>query len=265
MLQAPAKGCIEVGNKGDQMIDLNGKKALITGGSRGIGRAVAKRLSEAGCDVAINYLRNKKAAEECVSELKGKSLLVKGNVGKTEDVESIFERIQKEWGSLDIVVSNAASGVIKPPEELTYRHWQWTLDINSWALIALTQKAVPLMKNGGTIVGVSSLGSIRAIPNYTLVGASKAALESIVRHLSQAYAKKGIRINAVSAGVVDTDALTHFPNRDQLLKNSMLKTPAGRLVTPEDVANTVLYLSSDLASMVHGATLIVDGGYSIVA
>ena len=247
------------------MIDLKGKRALITGGSRGIGRAIAEELSAAGCDIAINFLRNKKAAEEVGSSLKRKPLLLKGNVAEEESVAEMFEVIQKEWGALDIVVSNAASGVLKPPLELTLHHWHWTMDINSWALLSLTQHAVPLMKNGGHVIGISSLGSIRAIPNYTLVGASKAALESIVRHLAQELSSKKIHVNAVSAGVVDTDALKHFSNRDQLLKNSKIKTPAGRLVEPRDVAKVVLFLCSDLSEMICGQTIVVDGGYSIVA
>ncbi|OGP02702.1 MAG: enoyl-[acyl-carrier-protein] reductase [Deltaproteobacteria bacterium GWA2_38_16] len=247
------------------MIELKGKKALVTGGSRGIGRAIAEELSQAGCDVAINFLRNKKAAEDVAKNLKKPPLLLKGNVSNEKDVSSMFEVIQKEWGALDIVVSNAASGVLKPPMELTLHHWHWTLDINSWALLALAQKAVPLMKNGGKIIGISSLGSVRAIPNYTLVGASKAALESIVRHLAQELASKKINVNAISAGVVDTDALKHFSNRDQLISNSQQKTPAGRLVEPKDVAKVALFLCSDLSEMIHGQTIIIDGGYSIVA
>ena len=247
------------------MIELKGKKALVTGGSRGIGRAIAEELSQAGCDVAINFLRNKKAAEDVAKNLKKPPLLLKGNVSNEKDVSSMFEVIQKEWGALDIVVSNAASGVLKPPMELTLHHWHWTLDINSWALLALAQKAVPLMKNGGKIIGISSLGSVRAIPNYTLVGASKAALESIVRHLAQELASKKINVNAISAGVVDTDALKHFSNRDQLISNSQQKTPAGRLVEPKDVAKVALFLCRDLSEMIHGQTIIIDGGYSIVA
>ncbi|OGQ17891.1 MAG: enoyl-[acyl-carrier-protein] reductase [Deltaproteobacteria bacterium RIFCSPHIGHO2_02_FULL_40_11] len=254
------------------MIDLKGKKALITGGSRGIGRAIALTLSKAGCQVAINYFRNKKAVEETAEEImssraegEGSPLLLKANVGKPEDIVSMFETLKKEWGSLDIVVSNAASGVLKPTMELTHHHWQWTLDINSYSLLALAQHAVPLMKNGGKIIGISSMGAFRAIPNYTLVGASKAAMESVARHLAIELAPKKINVNIISAGVVDTDALKHFPNREELLENSAKKTPAGRLITPQDVASTALFLCSDLSEMIHGQTIIVDGGYAIVA
>ncbi len=250
-------------------LDLRGKKALVTGGSRGIGAAVAVRLAEAGCDVAINYLRNKEPAEETAAAVRAKgvkALLVKGNVADPDAMGPMFEAIKESFGSLDILVSNAASGVIKPAMELTPKHWNWTMDINAAALLPLVQHASKLMgEKGGHVIAVSSLGAVRAIPNYAAVGASKAALESLVRHIAVELAPRHIRVNAVSAGVVDTDALKHFPNREQMLAESAKRTPAGRLVEPSDVANAVLWLVSPFASMVVGQTIIVDGGYSVVA
>ena len=252
----------------DLELSLKGKIVLVTGGSRGIGRAVALRLAEAGADVAINYLRNRKAAAETIEMLESKgvkAIAIKTNVGKAEHIKFMVDEIKKEFGKLDILVSNAASGVLKPAMELTERHWQWTMDINAGTLLPLTQQLTPLMgKKGGHIIAVSSLGSIRALPNYAAVGASKAALESLIRHLAAELGPKGISVNAVSAGVVDTDALKHFPNRDELLNVSESKTPSGRLTTPEDVANIVLFLCSNLASQIQGQTVIVDGGYSIL-
>jgi len=251
------------------MVDLKGKVALVTGGSRGIGRAIALRLAENGCDIAINYMRNKRAAEETVAELTAKGVTArayKANVGDEEQLHQMFEHFEKDFGRIDILISNAASGVLKPAMELTRRHWQWTMDINAATLLHLVQHAVPLMgEKGGKVVAISSLGSVRAIPNYTAVGASKAALESLVRHLAVELAPQGVNVNILSAGVVDTDALKHFPNRDDLLGHSAERTPAGRLVTPDDVADSTLFLVSDYAKMIHGTTLIVDGGYSIVA
>lgn len=251
------------------MIDLQGKTALVTGGSRGIGRAIALRMAEQGADVAINFWRNRRAADDVVREIEAlgrKGAAYKANVASEEQLHDLFEKLKHDYGKLDILISNAASGVLKPALELTSRHWQWTMDINAATLLHLTQHAVPLMGDrGGKIVAISSLGSLRAIPNYAAVGASKAALESLVRHLAVELASKQINVNILSAGVVDTDALKHFPNRDDLLGNSMIKTPAGRLVTPDDVADSLLFLVSDYAKMVHGQTLTVDGGYSIVA
>jgi enoyl-[acyl-carrier protein] reductase III len=227
------------------------------------------RLAEAGCDVAINYLRNRAPAEATAAQVAAhgrRALLVKGNVADVDGHDAIFEAVAKAFGGLDVLVSNAASGVIKPVMELTPKHWHWTMDINATALLPLAQHAVRLMSpKGGSVVAVSSLGATRAIPNYAAVGASKAALESLVRHLAVELAPRGVRVNAVSAGVVDTDALKHFPNREEMLSHSARRTPAGRLVEPSDVADAVLFLVSPLARMVVGHTMVVDGGYSVVA
>jgi enoyl-[acyl-carrier protein] reductase III len=248
------------------MLEQHGKVALITGGSRGIGRAIALRLAENGADVVVNYVRHKRDAEETVAaiEAKGvKCLAVKANVAKEDDVIRMFDEIREQYDHLDILVSNAASGVLKPAMELTIRHWNWAMDINARALLTLTQHAVPMMKDGSRILAVSSLGAVRAVPNYTVVGASKAALESVVRHLAVELGPKGIHVNTISAGVVDTDALKKFPNRDEIIGVSLERTPLGRLTTPDDVADIALLLCSDLAAMIHGQSIVVDGGYAI--
>jgi len=248
------------------MFELQGKVALITGGSRGIGRAIALRLAEYGADVVVNYVRHRRDAEDTVAviEEKGvKCLAVKANVAQENDVIRMFDEIREHYDHLDILVSNAASGVLKPAMELTIRHWNWAMDINARALLILTQHAVPMMENGGRIMAVSSLGAVRAVPNYTVVGASKAALESVIRHLAVELGPKGILINTISAGVVDTDALKKFPNRDEIIGASLERTPLGRLTTPEDVADLALFLCSGLATMIHGQAIVVDGGYSI--
>ncbi|WPD21106.1 MAG: enoyl-[acyl-carrier-protein] reductase FabL [Candidatus Electrothrix scaldis] len=248
------------------MFHLQGKTALITGGSRGIGRAIAVRLAEHGVNIVVNYVRHRRDAEETVAAIEKYGvgcLAIKANVAKEEDVQRMFEEIQSTYKSMDILVSNAASGVLKPAMELTQRHWDWAMDINARALLTLTQHAVPMMQNGGRILGVSSLGAVRAVPNYTVVGASKAALESLVRHLAVELGPKDITVNTISAGVVDTDALKKFPNRDDIIGTSLERTPLGRLTTPEDVADLALFLCSDGASMIHGQAVVVDGGYAI--
>lgn len=248
------------------MFELDGKVALITGGSRGIGRAIALRLAEYGADVVVNYVRHRGDAEETVAAIEKKGvrcLAVKANVAQEEDVIRMFDEIRSHYDRLDIVVSNAASGVLKPAMELTIRHWNWAMDINARALLTLAQHAVPMMRSGGRILAVSSLGAVRAVPNYTVVGASKAALESLVRHLAVELGPKGINVNTISAGVVDTDALKKFPNRDEIINLSLARTPLGRLTTPDDVADLALFLCSDLATMIHGQTVVVDGGYAI--
>jgi enoyl-[acyl-carrier protein] reductase III len=250
-------------------LKLRGKRALVTGASRGIGRSIALSLADFKVDVAINYLRHRSRAEETAQEIRDRgvrALLVKGNVADPEDVARIFDTIRSEWSGLDILVSNAASGVLRPARELTLHHFDWAMHINAAALLPLTQNLLKMPSDGEKVmVAVSSLGATRAIPNYTAVGASKAALESMVRHLAAEFAPEGLRINAVSAGTVDTDALLHFPNREELLEAARRRTPAGRLLSPQDVANTVLFLCTEYASMIHGQVLVVDGGYSILA
>ena len=250
-------------------LELEGKVALVTGGTRGIGRAIALKLAEQGAQLILNYFRNRKAAEATAAEIfavSGKApLIIKANVGDPEKVKALFAEIHAHYDHLDILVSNAASGVLKPVLELTPRHLQWCLEINAYALVYLAQGAVPMMTSGGKIIALSSAGSTHAIPNYAAVGASKAALESIVRHLSAELASQGIQVNTLSAGVVDTDALSHFPNREALLDSSAKDTPAGRLTLPEDVADVALFLCSRLSDMVQGQTLVVDGGYSALS
>ena len=248
------------------MFDFRGKVALITGGSRGIGRAIALRLAENGADVVVNYVRHRKDAEEtaeAVQHFGRRCLLVKANVANEKDVREAFEVVDGEFGRLDFLVSNAASGVLKPVLELTERHWNWAMDINARALLMLVQNAMPLMRSGSRVIAVSSLGAIRAIENYTTVGASKAALESLVRHLAVELGPMGIHVNTISAGAVDTDALKHFPNREQILDTALERTPLGRLTQPDDVADIALFLCSRLSSMVQGQVITVDGGYAI--
>ncbi|MGV3524955.1 MAG: enoyl-[acyl-carrier-protein] reductase FabL [Candidatus Sericytochromatia bacterium] len=250
-------------------LDLTGQHALITGGTRGIGRAVALRLAGAGARVALSYLRNRKAAEATAAEIVALGgpppLLLKGNLGEPDKVAALVAELRESFGSLDILISNAASGVLKPGLELSRRHLTWTMEINAYALLDLVQQAAPLMPVGGRIIALSSAGATRAIPNYAAVGASKAALEALVRHLALELAPRGLRVNTLCAGVVDTEALTHFPNREALLSDALERTPAGRLVTPEDVADVALLLCSPLAAMIQGQTLVVDGGNSILA
>ncbi|MDD2467748.1 MAG: enoyl-[acyl-carrier-protein] reductase FabL [Desulfobulbus sp.] len=248
------------------MINLDGKVALVTGGSRGIGKAVAQRLAAQGAEVVVNYVRHRTNASEVVAEIEaqgGRCMALRANLAEEESINGMFVEIRNRYERLDIVVSNAASGVLKPVEELKGRHWDWAVNINARALMLITQQALPMMRSGGRIVAISSIGAVRAVPNYTVVGASKAALESLVRHLAVELGPKGITVNTVSAGVVETDALKKFPNRAEIIAAAMERTPLGRLAVPSDVADMVLFLCSEMAGMVHGHTLVVDGGYAI--
>jgi enoyl-[acyl-carrier protein] reductase III len=245
---------------------LAGKVALVTGASRGIGRAIARKLGAAGSDLAVNYYNSHEEAESLCVELRAMGRIahaIQGSVGIPESVDDMFAELAKHFDRLDIVVSNAASGVLKPAMEMSLKHWRWCMETNAFALDLLAQRAVPLMRDGGRFIAMSSLGASRAMPDYGFIGASKAALESLVRTLAQELGPRNIRVNAVSAGVVDTDALQYFPNREQLLSNFAERTPAGPVLRPDDVAGAVYLLCLPEAAMINGHTLVVDGGFCI--
>ena len=238
---------------------LAGKVALVTGAARGIGRAIAGKLAAAGCDVAVNYYNSADEAATLCDEIRGlgrRSCALQASVGIPDSVDEMFDR-------LDIVVSNAASGVLKPTTEMTLKHWRWCMETNALALNLLAQRSLDLMPAGGRIIALSSLGASRAMPGYGFVGASKAALESLARSLAQELGPRGIRVNVVSAGAVDTDALAYFPDREGLLADYARRSPAGPVLTPQDVAGAVYLLCLPEAGMINGHTLVVDGGFAI--
>jgi enoyl-[acyl-carrier protein] reductase III len=243
---------------------VENRSVLVTGGTRGIGKAIALRLvSEGAARVTLGYMRNDEAAEAAAEEVReagAEPVLVRGNVASEKVIAELASH-----GPYAVVVHNAATGVIKPALETEDKHWDWTLNANARALLSLARACAPDMESGSSIVAISSLGAQRVLENYVLVGTSKAALESVVRYLAVELAPRGIRVNAVSAGVVETDALDHFPNREEMLRAGKTRTPAGRLVEPDDIAGAVAYLCSPDAAMVCGHTLILDGGYSLLA
>ena len=243
---------------------FDGASVFVTGGSRGIGKAIALRFAELGAArVAIGYLRNDRAAEAAAEELRAagaEPVLVRGNVSSERVAREVAE-----LGPLDALIHSAATGVIRPALEIEKKHWDWTLDANAYALLALAKAAAPQMQPGSSIVGISSLGATRVLENYVVVGTTKAALESLVRYLAVELVPQEIRVNAVSAGVVETEALDHFPNKDEMVRKGLERSPTGRLVEPADLANAVAWLCSPEAEMVRGHTLVVDGGFSLLA
>ncbi len=253
-------------------LPFSDKTALVTGSGRGIGRAIALYFARNGADVVVNFFRNRAPAEGTAREIKKlgrRALVVKANVGEIEGIEKLFDEVKKEFGGLDIFVHNAASGYNRPVMEQKPKGWDWTMNINARALLFASQRCVPLMerRGGGNIVSITSGGSARVLPDYVAVGASKAALESLTRYLAVELAPKNIVVNAVSPSLVETDAIKHFDiiNKEKgIIEEAISNTPAGRLVTPEDVAEVVGFLCSPAASMIRGQVIVVDGGYQLL-
>jgi enoyl-[acyl-carrier protein] reductase III len=219
----------------------------------------------------INFFRNRAPAQATQDEILAlgrQAWLVRANLGEIEAIERLFDEVEAQAGGLDIFVSNAASGYNRPVMEQRPKGWDWTLNINARALLFAAQRAVPMMekRGGGAIVSVSSPGSTRVLPDYVVVGASKAALEAVTRYLAVELAPRNIVVNAVSPGMVLTDALKHFAavqEDEDIIERAISLTPAGRLVTPEDVAGVVAFLCTPAASMIRGQTILVDGGYTL--
>jgi enoyl-[acyl-carrier protein] reductase III len=249
-----------------------GKIALITGSGRGIGKAIARRLASEGADVVINYFRNREPAEQTAEEILalGRRVhVVRADVGNPEDLERLVDSTAETLGGLDILVHNAASGYNRPVMEQRVKGWDWTMNINARAALFLAQRAAPLMaaRGGGAIVNISSVGAQRVLPEYVIVGASKAALEAVTRYLAVELAPMKIVVNAVSAGMVRTDALQHFPNMrerfEEIFTRALERTPAGQVLTSEDVAGVVAFLCSPEAFMIRGQTILIDGGTTL--
>lgn len=252
------------------MIDLNGRVALVTGSSRGIGKACALRLGEAGADVIVNYLTSRAAAVETAEKIRAmgrRVAVIRADISEQDDVASMFDFIREEFGQLDILLSNAASGGFRPLLASTTRHFANTMSINALALILLVQQALPLLEKSagrGKVIAVSSHGSNTALPWYGLIGGSKAALESIARHLTLEVGDRGVNVNVIRAGLVETDSTRQIPHADEIFARRIEKTMmGGRMLTGADIADAALFLASPLSDMVQGETLVVDGGAAI--
>jgi enoyl-[acyl-carrier protein] reductase III len=247
-------------------MSLEGKLALVTGSGRGIGRAIALKLASQGVDIIVNFFRRRDTAEQTAKDIEAlgvKAEVIRANVGDPAKIDEMFDTIGNKFGRLDIFINNAASGVGRPVMDVDVKAWEWTMDINARALLLCAQRAAKLMDGrGGKIVSISSLGSPFVLPNYAIVGVSKAALEALTRYLAIELAPQGICVNAVAASAVETEALK-FYFKEGLVKDNRQATPAGRAVIPEDVANVVAFLCSEEAFMIRGQTIIIDGGTSI--
>ena len=254
------------GSSQDQTRDLAGKVAVITGGTKGIGRAAARKLAARGANVVVNYFRSRSAADETVAELLQfgvHALAVRGNIGNKDFHEKLFDQVASAFGHVDILISNAALGLFANIMDVDQRAWDLSLHTNAEAMLFCAQKAVPIMPPGGKIVALSSLGANRYIPGYAAIGISKAAIETLTRYLAYELASKSINVNTVSGGFVDTDALKSFPNYEEMVREVVKRTPFGRVGNSDEIADVVVFLCTDAARWITGQIIVVDGGYSL--
>ena len=194
---------------------MEGRVVLVTGGSRGIGKKITLRFAKTKSRLFINFFHNRteavKTAEEA-SSLGADVHLLQADLKDEEQINAMFEQIRKMYGKLDVLIHNAASGVLRPIGEITGKHWDWVLNTNARSLLLCAREAGNLMQDGGRIVSLSSIGANRVIPQYGAVGASKAALESLTRYLAVEFAPKGVSVNAISAGAVETEVWNLIPD-----------------------------------------------------
>jgi enoyl-[acyl-carrier protein] reductase III len=250
----------------NDLFSLKGKRFLVTGGTRGIGSAITLRLARAGASVIAGYVRDEASAQRLLEQAKNEGLAIgicRADLTGKKGLERLEELIDDSKEGLNGMVYAAATGVHDNINALTARHLDWTFSLNVRAFFEVTKLLFPKFVKGSSIVALSSEGAHRAIPAYTLVGSSKGALESLVRHFATEFASQGIRFNILSPGSILTDAWERMPNKESRLAAAIEKTPIGRLCTLDEVAWAAQFLCSDASSGVVGHTLIVDGGARI--
>jgi enoyl-[acyl-carrier protein] reductase III len=237
---------------------------LVTGGSRGIGRAIVRRLAGPDTRIILTWLRNEDAAREAVAEAEARGArawAVPGDVRNPEALRGYVAAVQEHLGGLDLLVHNAAIGALRPADRLRTSHWDLTLESSLRPFWLLTRLCLPVLRDGACVIGLSSLGARRYTPGYAAMGAAKAGVEALTRQLAVELAPR-LRVNTVSGGLVRTDALEAFPDGERLAAEVAAATPLGGLVSPEDLAAAVAFLASQEARWITGQVLVVDGGFS---
>ena len=241
---------------------------LVTGGSRGIGKAISLRFAQEGSKLFINFFQDRGTAERTAQEatMKGAEVFpLQADLKDPEQIRGMFDEVRRLFGRVDVLVHNAASGVLRRTVDLTAKHWDWVMATNARSLLLCAREAASAMQSGGRIISLSSIGAARVIPQYGAIGVSKAALECLTRYLAVELAPKGISVNALSAGAVATDIWNMIPDGQEVLDRVRERTPSGRLLTAGDVAEIVYFLASPQAEMIQGQVIVVDGGYSLLA
>ena len=250
---------------------FEGKVALITGSSRGIGRALALTLARDGASVVVNYVRNADLAAETVREIEAlgsRAIAVQANMENPEEIDALFESAAAEFGRLDHFVANAAASSFKKILELKPHNLDRSFDLNVRAFVLGAQRAVKLMRGGGRIAVLSSYGSIRAYPTYANLGSNKAAIEAFVRYMAVEFAPLGVNVNAVNGGLIDTESCAYFYERVPgmaPMASVLEKIPKGRMGSPQEVADTIAFLLAPESEYITGQTISVDGGLSVIA
>lgn len=250
--------------------DYKRKVAVITGASRGIGRAVALTLARGGASIVVNYKKNADLAEQVRKEIEqagGQALTVAADVENPEDIDRLFEATREAYGRLDFFISNAAASAFKNIMDIRPHHLDRSFAMNVRAFVLGAQRAVSLMDRGGRIVALSSYGSTRAYPTYAILGAMKAAIEAWVRYMALEFAHRGVNVNAVSGGLIQSDSLDYFYGIPGMapMETVLEKIPKRRPGTVQEVADAVEFLLSPASEYITGQTIVVDGGLSIVS
>lgn len=244
-----------------------GSAALVSGGSRGIGRAVSLALAGAGVEtVLVNYLQDDVAATAVQRELEqrgARAVLLKANLASPDEIDRLFVRVRAATARLDFFVHCAALTAFKRLADTRPNQWDLTMNINARGFLLCAQQAAPLMP-AGAMVAITSLGSIRVVPDYGAMGPTKAALEAVVRYLAVELAPRGIRVNAVAGGLVETESLARFSEPEQRRRAAIMRTPLGRIGTPEEIADVTTFLLSPAARWICGQTIVADGGFSLL-
>ncbi|AOS62911.1 SDR family NAD(P)-dependent oxidoreductase [Actinoalloteichus hymeniacidonis] len=248
-------------------LNLTGKKALVTGGTRGIGRGVVLALAKAGVDVVTCYRRQSEAVASLERELKeigGNHRVLLADLADPAQAIEFVNTAGRHHGRLDVVVNNAGAISHVPYGELELVEWRRIIDTNLTAAYLIVQQAIPLMGDGSSVIGIGSTSSEVGIPQRAHYTATKAALRGLSRSLAKEYGKAGLRFNVLALGVIETEAMQAMPaeQRESMIRRYSEKTALGRLGTPQEVAGAVLWLASDLSRYVTGATIHVDGGIS---